>query len=71
MRITLYNLFAAAYSAFKCRGNHSWSPKCAFVVDPEGDSTLNILFTPTKGRYVHYNRCNRCGLRDDGQGYDR
>lgn len=68
----LLRLVARIHSWWVCRGTHDWTPMRPFVFDPDGPDvrTFPDFPEPVRGRWEKYNACRRCGLRDDGKGYD-
>lgn len=66
----LQNILAAVHSWVVCLGHHDWFPVNPFVVDPAGPDRDTFAGLVLSGRREKYRRCSRCGLRDDGKGYD-
>jgi len=76
----LWNAISRLHSVVVCHGDHVWREKTIFDIDLNGPEIFTG-FPPTgipfgnigpldRGRYETFTYCRRCGLRQDGSGYE-
>lgn len=68
--MSLYAIIARIHSWFICRGRHEMVPTNSFILDDDGPDVKMLVGWVVKGRQQYYKVCRKCGLRDDGKGFD-